>query len=103
MEHKQTKLSAIIAAHHHLALTEQCVRLLREALAEISHEIIVVDDGSAEGTYERIRTKGDIQLIRNVKQLGVAAAWNQGKKAAEGTFCSFFTMTFCSRNKRSRP
>lgn len=89
MEHKQTKLSAIIAAHHHLALTEQCVRLLREALAEISHEIIVVDDGSADGTYERIRTKGDIQLIRNVKQLGVAAAWNQGKKAAEGDVLLF--------------
>lgn len=89
MERKQTQLSAIIAAHNHSDLTEQCVQFLGETLAEIPHEIIVVDDGSADDTYERIRTKGDIQLIRNATQLGVAVAWNQGKKAAGGDVLLF--------------
>ena len=78
------ELSVIIAAHNHLVLTEQCIRLLGETLSEVPHEIIVVDDGSMDGTYERLREMGDIQLIRNEKQIGVANAWNQGKKAAEG-------------------
>lgn len=87
MENKQTditKISAIIVAHNYLDLTEQCIRLLGNTLAEFPNEIIVVDDGSADGTYERLQTNEDIKLIRNENQLGVAASWNKGMKATEG-------------------
>ena len=84
MEHNQTgitKISAIIAARNNPELTEQCVRLLGETLGEFPHEIIVVDDGS--GASE-LQINKEIQLIRNDKQLGVAASWNQGIKSAAG-------------------
>ena len=54
------KISAIIAAHNNFTLTEQCIRVLGATLADIFHEIIVVDDGSIDCTYERIRARGDI-------------------------------------------
>lgn len=84
MENKQTditKISAIIAAHNYPDLTKQCIKILGNTLAEFPHEIIVVDDGSVGG---KLQTNEDIKLIRNEKQLGVAASWNQGMKLAAG-------------------
>lgn len=59
-------ISAIIAAYNYPELTNQCIKLLRETLAEFPHEIIFVDYGSADS---RLRTDVKIQLIRNDKQL----------------------------------
>ena len=87
MESKQTditKISAIITAHNNPALTNQCIRLLGETLTEFPHEIIVVDDDSTDGTYGQLHGKEDIKLVRNEKQIGVAASWNRGIKMAAG-------------------
>ena len=76
-----TEISAIIVAQGKPVLTEQCIRLLREALAEFHHEIILVEDGPGDGSLQGYE---DIRRIRNENQLGLAASWNRGMKSAAG-------------------
>ena len=53
-----------------------------------SYEIIVVDNGSADGSLEMIRSRyaGKIKLIENRANLGFAEGCNVGIRAAQGEF-----------------
>ena len=66
---------------------------LASALAqeEIEHEVIVVDDGSSDGTAERLSNVGDprLRVIRHDRALGVARARNAGLRSARGEWVSF--------------
>ncbi len=85
-----TRISAVFVARNGIAFTKQCVNFLRIALEGISHEIIAVDNGSMDDTKEWLAGQEDIKLIRNDENLGLAAAWNQGKRIAEGEAVLFF-------------
>jgi len=54
-----------------------------------SYEVIVVDNGSVDGSREMIEEKyPDVRLIKNRENMGFAIACNQGIKAATGTYIS---------------
>ena len=54
-----------------------------------SYEVIVVDNGSVDGSREMIEGKyPDVRLIKNRENMGFAIACNQGIKAATGTYIS---------------
>ena len=54
-----------------------------------SHEVIVIDNGSVDGSREMIEEKyPQVRLIKNRKNMGFAVACNQGIKAATGTYIS---------------
>ena len=57
---------------------------LRVALRRLDYEIIFVDDGSVDGTVERIETAPNIRLIRFEKNSGQSAAIYAGLTAARG-------------------
>jgi len=57
---------------------------LRDALSGLNYEIIFVDDGSLDGTAERIEAAPNIRLIRFEKNAGQSAAIYAGLKAARG-------------------
>ena len=57
---------------------------LRAALKDIDHEIIFVDDGSADHTIERIQAAPDTRVIRFEKNAGQSAAIYAGLNAARG-------------------
>jgi len=63
---------------------------LRALLAQTERdfELIVVDDASTDGTVDAVRTFDDprIRLIRNPRNLGVAASRNVGLDAARGEY-----------------
>ena len=83
-------LSIVIPAHNEgegiaAALQEiECV----VAGCEIAHEIIVVDDGSCDGTYERVQaiaaTGLPVKAIRFSRNFGKESALLAGLKAATG-------------------
>jgi dolichol-phosphate mannosyltransferase len=57
---------------------------LSAALKGIDHEIIFVDDGSADQTVERIRVAPNVRVIRFEKNAGQSAAIYVGLQAAHG-------------------
>jgi dolichol-phosphate mannosyltransferase len=57
---------------------------LRTALAGRDYEIIFVDDGSTDHTFERIETGANIRVIRFARNAGQSAAMYAGLQAATG-------------------
>jgi dolichol-phosphate mannosyltransferase len=57
---------------------------LRAALAGRDYEIIFVDDGSTDRTFERIETGPNIRAVRFAKNAGQSAAIYAGLQAATG-------------------
>ncbi len=81
------KLSVIILNYNVRYFLEQCILSVREALADIESEIIVVDNNSQDGSCEMVRKKfPKIKLIENTENLGFSKANNQGVKSAKGEY-----------------
>ena len=57
---------------------------LRAALKAIDHELIFVDDGSADRTVERIEAAPNLRVIRFERNAGQSAAMYAGLQAARG-------------------
>jgi GT2 family glycosyltransferase len=80
------QVSFIIPLFNCLEFTRECLRTLQATLpADLAHEIILVDDGSTDGTREWLATlAAPFRVILNERNLGYAAANNRGAKQAQG-------------------
>lgn len=63
--------------------TEQCLASL-QATTDEPYELIIVDNGSTDGTVEHLRRRPGVTLITNPDNKGFPAAVNQGIRAAQG-------------------
>src|SRR5205823_6589897 len=64
-------------------LTESCLEHLREQ--SVSHHVVVVDNGSVDGTPERLREAyPEVHLIELGANLGFPVACNRGVGAGSG-------------------
>lgn len=91
MERKNIKnnidVSIIIVNYNSLNLLNQCIDSLIKFTADVSYEIIVVDNHSTEGLIDDVSSKYDeIKLIKNNENKGFGAANNQGLAIARGTY-----------------
>jgi glycosyltransferase involved in cell wall biosynthesis len=82
-------ISIIIPAYNEEALLAETLRALREAADSLGdpYEIIVVDDGSTDGTAEIARAHGARVVAVHFRQIG--AARNAGAKVAQGDLFVF--------------
>lgn len=89
---KPTAVSIIMPVFNRLELTRQCLDTIRHTAGSIPYEIIVVDNGSNDGTADYMRQEeaaGRLRTIINNENLGFAKACNQGAKAAKGEYLLF--------------
>jgi glycosyltransferase involved in cell wall biosynthesis len=61
------------------------------AQTDVDLEVVVVDEGSTDGTADAVAALGDarVRLLRNATAQGVVAARNRGLSAARGTWVGF--------------
>jgi len=76
--------SIIILTHNELAYTRECLSSIRLRTDE-PYELIVVDNGSTDGTVEYLQTQPDVRLICNLENRGFPAGVNQGLEIASGS------------------
>jgi len=87
---KRALCSIIIPVFNKLDYTRQCLEALAKNTGVESYEVIIVDNGSRDGTPEFLKTlEGDVKIITNATNLGFAKACNQGARVAEGEYLVF--------------
>jgi GT2 family glycosyltransferase len=78
-------LSIIVVSFNARADLERCLESLRAAPPAASHEIIVVDNGSTDGSAAAARQLAPVTVIETGSNLGFARANNIGIRASTGT------------------
>lgn len=80
-------VSVIIVNWNTSGLLAQCLWSVQAEFLSASHEIIVVDNASTDGSCEMVRRDfPDVRLIANTENRGFAAANNQGLAVARGRY-----------------
>jgi N-acetylglucosaminyl-diphospho-decaprenol L-rhamnosyltransferase len=76
-------IDVVVAVHDHYELTRECLEHL--ARQTVAHRVIVVDDGSADGTPEQLRRDWpDATVIELGASRGYTKAVNRGVSAGTG-------------------
>jgi len=87
-----TPVSIVIPVHDRLDLTRQCLASLFKHTPPEAAEIIVVDNGSTDGTTDELREledDGRIRTVLHAENLGFARACNAGAAAARHPYVLF--------------
>ena len=85
-------VSIVIPTFNNIELTRRCLSALQGGTPAPRHEVIVVDNGSTDGTSQFLRAEesaGRLRAILNTENAGFAAACNQGARAARGKYVLF--------------
>jgi N-acetylglucosaminyl-diphospho-decaprenol L-rhamnosyltransferase len=81
------KLSIVIICWNDWKVIENCLRSIIEGTRKIEYEVIVSDNGSEDGSVERIRARFPfVRLVENRANLGFARGNNAGIAEASGEY-----------------
>lgn len=74
------KVTAVVLTYNHYEDTKECIESLRNLLIDsINFDVILVDNGSTDGTVDQVRRDfPGVHIIENMQNLGVAAGYNVG-------------------------
>jgi len=78
-------ISAVLISWNRLDYLQKAIHSLR-AQNYPNLEIVVVDNGSSDGSAEWLREQKEIVLIQNPRNRGASAARNQGTRIAQGAY-----------------
>lgn len=82
----------VVPVHGRLELTRQCLEHLEHATPRELYELVVVDNGSTDGTAEFLAAagaRGRLEIVTNAQNEGFAAACNRGAAGARTPFLLF--------------
>ena len=78
------RVSIIILNKDLLFCTKQLIESIRQYTPKNSYEIIVVDNGSQDGSVKWLQQQKDVRLICNKENAGFPKGCNQGMEIAKG-------------------
>jgi len=84
MDIKEEKISLIIPCFNERHAIEKTIEEANFLLGKILYEIIVVDDGSFDGTSELLKDRKDIKYVKNPYNKGYGYSIKKGIYAAAG-------------------
>jgi N-acetylglucosaminyl-diphospho-decaprenol L-rhamnosyltransferase len=73
--------AVVIPVLNQLAYTQACVNCLQADIAA-GVRVVIVDNGSTDGTGDWLKTQRGLVVVSNETNRGCAPAWNQGVRAA---------------------
>ncbi|BCV25495.1 glycosyltransferase [Gelria sp. Kuro-4] len=86
----EPQVSIIIPHYNRLELINRCLEAIRKNSGPASaYEIIVVDNGSSDGSREFLEKHQDVRCISNAGNMGFTLAANQGAAGARGKYLIF--------------
>ncbi|MDL5050768.1 glycosyltransferase family 2 protein [Oscillatoria amoena NRMC-F 0135] len=84
------QLSIVVPTYNEAGNVQPLLRLLAEALVNISYEVIFVDDDSPDGTADRVRaiaqTNPAVRVLHRVGRNGLSSACVEGMMAAAAPY-----------------
>ncbi len=88
------RISIIISVFNCWDLTKKCLETLEKTLPEdLDHELILIDDGSSDGSRDFLKEFGKqrehCNVIANEKNLGFARSNNRGVEFSSGSYLLF--------------
>ena len=88
MAQKEERLngtSIVILSYNTLELTKTCIESIRAYTRDVPYEIIIVDNGSTDGSVKWLKRQKDLRCIFNEQNEGFPKGCNQGLAIACGT------------------
>ena len=82
-------VSIIIVNYNTLHVLKPCIDSIVNQTHDVEYEIIVVDNGSTDGSIEALSTDERVTLIPMGENLGFGRANNQGLKISKGKYIFF--------------
>ncbi len=80
-------MSIVLVCWNNKAYLDPCLKSLFEAGLKCSFDVIVVDNGSTDGSQQMLAEKyPDVKLIQNPGNVGLGKASNQGIEATNGHY-----------------
>ncbi len=83
----EPRVSIVVPVHNQYAVTRRCLAAVAYAPTRVPFELIVVDDGSSDGTSEALAQEAPgVQVLRHDYARGFNQACHSGVAAARGEF-----------------
>ena len=80
-------LSVVLVCWNNKAYLDPCLKSLYESGMKNTYEVVVVDNGSTDGTQQLLAEKyPEVALIQNAGNVGLGRASNQGIEATRGRY-----------------
>jgi hypothetical protein len=92
------KVSIIIVNYNTLHVIRPCIDSIVEQTKDISYEIIVVDNGSTDGSIEVLSEDKRVTLVPTGENLGFGKANNKGLKYVHGNYIFFLNSDTLLKN-----
>jgi glycosyltransferase involved in cell wall biosynthesis len=88
-EKRPPRVSVVVVSHDRVELLRRCLRALESSEGRETLQLIVVDNGSSDGSQRLDEEFPQVQFIRLPKNFGLTKALNLGWRAADAEYVLF--------------
>jgi hypothetical protein len=88
-EKQPPRVSVVVVSHNRVASLRRCLESLEKSEGRETLQLIVVDNGSRDGSAQLDGEFPEVQFIRLPKNFGLTKAWNLGWRAADAEYVLF--------------